>query len=118
MYEMRPLDLDDPVQLEQWRFDFGRALFYALTKVYDNYKTPLGSYVVCWKTKKDQYGLDCVNGWFIVGMTVNNLDCTQDYITMWIPMEWWDRFDCMQYPQSPVPFEYDGTQDIERLLRL
>jgi hypothetical protein len=93
------------------------ALFAALTKVYDNYKTPLGSHVVCWKSKLHQDGTMFENS-FIAGMTVHKMDTTVEYITYHMPIEWWDKFDIMQYEHAP---EWDGhtSEDvIERLLRL
>lgn len=93
------------------------ALFCALCKVYDNYKTPLGSRVFCWKSKLHHDGT-MYEGWFIAGMTIANLDGKETQISYHLPMDWWDRFNIKEKDGAP---KYDGytSQDvIKRLLDL
>ena len=93
------------------------ALFCALVKVYDNYKTPLSSHVVCWKSKLHDDG-SMFDDSFIVGMTIHKLNNSVEYITYHFPMEWWDKIQVMQYEKAP---KWDGhTSDdvIEWLMRL
>lgn len=98
-------------------YNHRHTLFCALTKVYDNYKTPLGSHVVCWKSKLHSDGT-MFEGWFIAGMTVHKMDTTVEYITYHLPIEWWDKFNIMQYETAP-PWDGHTSDDvIERLLRL
>jgi hypothetical protein len=93
------------------------ALFCALVKVYDAYKTPLGSSVTCWKSKLHSDGTMFENS-FIVQMVVRKLDGTKQQISYHLPLSWWDEFTCMSIDKA---WEWDGhtSKDvIERLLRL
>lgn len=93
------------------------ALWIALLKVYDNYKTPLGSHVVCWKSKLFYDG-DRYIGYFIVGMTVNQLNTNVEYITYHLSMEYWDLVNVMQYKTVPPNSETTHKEVVERLMRL
>ena len=94
------------------------ALWIALLKVYDNYKTPLGSHVVCWKSKLLNDG-DKYLAYFIIGMTVNKMDTTHEYITYHMSMDHWDKVTVMQYKTAPPNSECKLHADVvERLLRL
>jgi hypothetical protein len=93
------------------------ALFCALVKAYDSYKTPLGSAVTCWKSKLHSDGTMFANS-FIVQMVVRKLDGSKEQISYHLPLSWWDKFTCMSIDKA---WEWDGhtSKDvIERLLSL
>lgn len=93
------------------------ALFCALVKIYDNYLTPLGSRVKCWKSILHHDG-SFIEESFIAGMEVIQFDGTKEQITYHLPMDWWDKFKVINLINAP---EYDGhTSDdvIERLMKL
>lgn len=97
------------------------VLFYALVKIYDNYVTPLGCNVKCWKSKLHDDGTMFDNS-FIVGMTLVRFDFNGNkdikYITYHYPLDWWNKFKIMELSNAP---KYDGhTSDdvIERLMGL
>lgn len=93
------------------------ALFCALVKVYDNYKTPLGSVVTCYKSKLHNNGTMLDNS-FIVTMCVNKLDTTVEQISYHLPIEWWDKFNIMELERM-IPWDgHDSNDVIERLIRL
>lgn len=93
------------------------ALFCALVKVYDNYKTPLGSHVICWKSKLHFDGT-MFNNSFIVGMTIQKIDTTIEYITYHLPLDWWDKFNVMELRVAPPWDGHTGKNVIERLVKL
>jgi hypothetical protein len=98
-------------------YEHRHALFYALTKIYDNYITPFNTKVSCWKSKLHDDGTMFEDS-FIVGMTIRTFDGTVEYITYHIPLSWWDKFKLIELKNAPV---YDGhTSDdvLERLMRL
>jgi hypothetical protein len=93
------------------------ALFCALVKAYDSYKTPLGSAVTCWKSKLHSDGT-MFDDSFIVQMIVRKLDGTKEQISYHLPLSWWNKFTCMRIDKA---WEWDGhtSKDvIERLLGL
>lgn len=97
------------------------ALFYALIKIYDNYITPMGTRIKCWKSKLHSDGT-MFDDSFIVGMTIPNSSFEPDkpplYITYHYPMSWWNKFNVIALPNAP---KWDGhTSDdvIERLMKL
>ncbi len=93
------------------------VLFCALVKVYDNYKTPLSSNVICWKSKFHDDGTMFENS-FIVGMTVRKLNMTTEHITYHLPLDWWDKFNIMTYEKAPPYDGHTSADVIERLMRL
>jgi hypothetical protein len=98
-------------------YEHRHALFCALTKMYDNYLTPLGSSVRCWKSMKHSDGT-MFEDMFIVGMTIQKPDLTVEMITYHLPLNWWKKFNLKTYDFAP---EWDGhtSKDvIERLLKL
>lgn len=113
----QPISISDDHHSIDELYQHRHALFAALVKLYDDYKTPLGSHVVCWKSKLHSDGT-MFDGWFIVGMTVNKMDTTVEYISYHLPMDWWDKFNCMQYETAPPYDGYTSANVIERLLRL
>jgi len=116
--ESNSLEVSDGYHTMSELYEHRYALFYALVKIYDNYKTPLGSHVTCWKSKLHDDGSMFEGGWFIVGMMIAKLDSTRDHITYHYPIEWWDKFNIMELKNAP---KWDGhtSQDvIERLMNL
>lgn len=116
-------DVSDGYHTMEELYEHRYALFCALVKIYDNYITPLGIKVKCWKSKLHSDGT-MFDDSFIVGMIYKELSFNADIppvekqITYHLPLEWWDRFDVIKLEHAP---EYDGhTSDdiIERLLKL
>jgi len=102
------LNCDSCIQLEQHIY----ALLHALVKVYDNYKTPLGSHVTCWKVKYSNLDL------MMVGMTVQKMNTQVEYIYYLVPLEKWDDFNIMEIPESPITEHNSSDKMIERLMGL
>ncbi len=96
------------IELEQHIY----ALLHALVKVYDNYKTPLGSHIICWKVKYPNIEQ------MTVGMTVQKMDTTVEYITYHLPLEKWNQFDIMTLNNSPVDVFTSNSDVVGRLMRL
>jgi hypothetical protein len=93
------------------------ALCVALFKYFDNYVTPLGSRVKCWKSKQHSDGT-MFDDYFIVGMTVTEFEGPPRQITYHYELKHWDKFNIIELSKAP---EYDGhtSKDvIERLLKL
>lgn len=93
------------------------ALFAALVKMYDNYKTPLGSAITCYKSKLHSDGSMDV-GYFIVMMVIKKLDTSVEQISYHLPLDWWDKFNIMTLDKM---WPWDGhTSDdvIKRLIEL
>ena len=93
------------------------ALFAALIKVYDSYVTPFGSGITCWKSRLHSDGT-MYHGWFIAGMSRKKFDGSVEHLSYHLPLDWWDKFNCMEYATAP---EYDGytPEDVlERILKL
>lgn len=87
------------------------ALFYALTKIYDNYIIPLNTRVKCWKSKIDKDGKNRL----MVGITIKQIIGPDSYIVYEIPSEWWDKFRLMELKISPF---YSDNHHVEELLKL
>ena len=49
--QSKDISISDEYHSMEELYQHRYALFCALVKVYDNYKTPLSSHVVCWKSK-------------------------------------------------------------------
>lgn len=93
------------------------ALFYALVKQYDNYKTPLGTSVRCIKSKLHADGT-MFDDSFIVMMIVKKMDTSVEQISYHYPLSWWDKFNIMEFDRAP---DWDGhtSQDVlKRLMEL
>jgi hypothetical protein len=97
-------------------YEHRHALFCALTKIYDNYITPLGSRVKCWKSKLHSDGTMYPDS-FIAGMQVTEFDKIYS-ITYHLPLSWWDRFKVMELPTGYDWDGHDSSMTIERLLKL
>lgn len=99
------------------------ALFCALVKIYDNYITPLGTTVKCWKSKLHDDGT-MFDDSFIVGMTLKriefdpNANIVYKFITYHLPLSWWDKFKIMELDRAPKWDGHSSEDVIERLLEL
>lgn len=91
------------------------ALFAALCKVYDGYKTPLGCNVTCYKSKFHFDGTMWDNS-FIVMMIINPIMVGQPkQISYHLPLSWWNKFNIMELERM---WEFDGHTSNDVLKRL
>lgn len=107
---------DDVLQIAEL-YIHRHALFAALVKVYDSYKTPLGSHVRCYKSKLHHDGT-MPKGWFIVVMLVGQLTGPDTQISYHLPIDWWDKFNIIELERM---VEWDGHAPddvVKRLLEL
>lgn len=104
-------------------YEHRHRLFLALVKIYDNYITPMGCNVSCWKSKyhnDDTY----YGGWFILGMTVTkpnfivSIAAEKWDIAYHLPMKYWDLARVIELPKAPPYDGYTSADVLERLLRL
>lgn len=104
-------------------YEHRHRLFLALVKIYDNYITPLGCNVRCWKSWAHDDGSKC-EGWFLLGISVTkpNFDISippEKYdISYHLPAKYWHLANVIELSKAPP---YDGHTSIdvlERLLRL
>lgn len=104
-------------------YEHRHRLFLALIKIYDNYITPMGCNVSCWKSRLHDDGTS-YEGWFLLGMTVTKpsfvveIPATKFDISYHLPNKYWDLARVIEMEKAP---KYDGyTPDdvLERLLRL
>lgn len=93
------------------------ALFIALCKIYDNYITPLNTRVKCWKSKYHADG-SMYEGYFILGMSIRELDTSTSYISYHIPLSLWDKINVLELPVAPPYDGYTSNDVIERLYKL
>lgn len=102
-------------------YEHRHALYLALIKVYDNYITPLGSLVNCWKTKVHADGTT-YDGWFLLGMSVTqrSFDGPEKKfdISYHLPMKYWEHANVIILEKGPEYDGYTGNDVIERLLSL
>lgn len=111
------IDVSDGYHTMSELYNHRHTLFCALTKIYDNYITPLGTSIHCYKSKL-HYDGTMFDNMFIVWMQVLNFDGSITIMDYHLPNEWWDKFKLLEAPNSP---EYDGHTSndvIERLLKL
>ncbi len=104
-------------------YEHRHRLYLALVKIYDNYLTPYGCDVVCWRSKFHDDGY-MFPGYFILGMTVTKPKFKAEeppdkfYITYHLPVKYWQLANVIELPRAP---KYDGhtpNDVLERLLRL
>lgn len=123
MYNFFIRDVGDEYHKLSELYNHRYALFCALVKIYDNYVTPLGSSVKCWKSKLHDDGT-MFDDSFIAGITIRHFPFNADdkapfqYITYHLSLSWWDKFKVIEYTSAP---KYDGHNSddvIERLLKL
>lgn len=100
-------------------YEHRHALFCALTKLYDNYLTPIGSRVKCFKSKHHHPNNDAMmDGWFIVWIEVNKLIGPMDIISYHLPISWWDRFKLMEMKFGPLYNGYSSEDVLKRIMAL
>jgi len=113
------IDIGDEYHTLSELHEIRLALTVALFRIYDSYITPLGTRVKCWKSILHSDG-SFIEGYFIVGMTIPQLDATKpaQLISFYYKMEYWDKFNLVKLPQAP-PYDGHTTKDvIERLMKL
>ena len=104
-------------------YEHRHRLFIALCKIYDNYITPLGCNVRCWKSKIHDDG-SSYEGWFLLGMTVTKpqFDMTLEPIVFdisyHIPNKYWHMANVIEYERAPPYDGYTSNDVLERLFRL
>ena len=98
-------------------------LYLALVKAFDSRITPLGSNVICWKSKL-HHDETMFEDSFILGMTVERPsfvlggDSDSFYITYHLPMKYWHMANVIELKKAP-PYDGHTSQDVlERLLKL
>jgi len=111
------LEVSDGYHTMSELYEHRFALFAALVKIYDNYITPLGSRVMCAKSKL-HYDGTMFDGWFIVIMVIHNMDTTSQQITYHLPMSWWDKFNIIERERMWVWDGHTSDDVIKRLLEL
>lgn len=89
------------------------ALFIALCRVYDNYITPLGSRVKCWKSKLHHDGT-MYNDSFILGMTISGFRKSEQ-VSYHLPLSMWDDINVLKMDKAP---EWDGHTSEDVIMRL
>lgn len=95
------------------------ALFYALTKLYDNYLTPIGTRVKCFKSRNHHPNNDPMfEDSFIVWMEVNKLIGPMDIISYHLPISWWDKFKLMERDNAPLYDGYSSEDVLKRIMML
>jgi len=107
------------MELYEHRF----RLFLALTKIYDNYITPMGCNVSCWKALHHNDGT-FYDGWFILGMTVTKPSFKVEEepqkfdISYHLPIKYWEIAKVIELKWAPPYDGYTSADVLERLLRL
>lgn len=99
-------DISDGYHTISELYEHRHTLFCALTKLYDNYLTPIGTRVKCFKSRNHHPNNDPMfEDSFIVWMEVNKLIGPMDIISYHLPISWWDKFKLMEMKFGPL---YDG----------
>jgi hypothetical protein len=106
-------------------YEHRHRLFLALVKIYDNYITPLGCSVKCWKSQFHDDG-SFYEGWFLLGMTVTKPLSTFDPnekpetydIAYHLPTKHWHLANVVELPKAPPYDGYTPNDVLERLSRL
>lgn len=111
------VDVTDTYHTFTELYNHRHALFLALTKIYDNYITPLGTRVRCYKSKLHEDGT-MFDDMFIVWMEFINFDQTLTIIDYHLPNDWWDKFNLLELPHSPYFDGHTSNDVIERLMKL
>lgn len=115
--EIKCDDISDGYHTFTELYNHRHALFCALTKIYDNYITPLKTKVKCYKSKLHNDGTMFEDS-FIVWIEAIKFDGSLTIIDYHLPNDWWDKFNLLEVHNS---HEYDGHSSndvIKRLLEL
>jgi hypothetical protein len=115
--EIWAVDVSDGYHTFTELYEHRITLFYALTKIYDNYITPLSTRVKCWKSKLHDDGT-MYEGWFIAGMTVTEFTGPPLQIAYHIPIAWWDKFKLLELDKAPKYDGYTANDVLQRLMKL
>jgi len=110
------LDVGDEYHTMDELYEHRLALCVALWKVYDNYITPIGHRVKCWKSLYHSDG-SMFPGFFVVGMTITRFTDTVQ-ITYHYKLEEWKRFNVIEYERAPTYDGHTSRDVIQRLLEL
>lgn len=114
-----PISISDNYHSMEELYNHRYALFAALVKCYDGYKTPMGCNVTCYKSKFHADGT-MYPGWFIVMLVypVGMLANERKQISYHLPLEWWDKFNIMELPRM-WPWDGHTSEDVlKRLLEI
>jgi hypothetical protein len=111
-------DISDGYHTFEDLYNHRFALFCALVKCYDSLLTPIGPTAVrAWKSRHHEDGT-MFPGFFIAGLTKKNLDETETHISYHLPVEWWDRFKCIEIMVAPHWDGYNSNDVVKRLIEL
>ncbi len=95
------------------------SLIWAIIKLYDNYKTPLGCPIKCYKSRYCSAYIKWDDDRFIVWMEISNIDTSVSKIGWLIPNDYWDDFKTMiMYANVPDDIQTDENVVIERIMGL
>jgi hypothetical protein len=116
-------DVSDGYHTFEELYEHRNRLFLALVKIYDNYITPLGCNVKCWKSKL-HHDNTMFDGFFILGMIVTrppfethkNPEVSQ--ISYHLPIKYWHLAKVVELERAPVWDGHTSNDVLERLLRL
>lgn len=98
-------------------------LFLALVKIYDNYITPLGCNIKCWKSRLHDDGSMYADH-FLLGMSITR--AASDFvgpdekfdISYHLPNKYWHLANVTELDKAPPYDGYTSRDVLERLLRL
>lgn len=116
-------DVSDGHHTFEELYEHRNRLFLALVKIYDNYITPLGCNIKCWKADVHDDGTK-YEGWFLLGMTVTKPPFEAHkqpevfHISYHLPMKYWHLAKVIELPKAPPYDGYTSKDVLERLLRL
>src|SRR5678815_2430130 len=114
--EGEDLRISDGYHTMEELYNHRHALFIALCRVYDNYITPLGCSIICWKSKLHSDGT-MYDDSFILGMTVSGFRKSHQ-ISYHLPIRLWDDINVMKMDRAPVWDEHTPQDVVERLFKL
>lgn len=116
-------DVSDTYHTMDELYEHRNRLWIALCKIYDNYVTPLGCNIQCWKSKIHNNGIK-YEGWFILGMSVHEPSFyvdqpKKDYqLSYHLPEKYWHLAKVLEMPKAPKFDGHTSNDVLERLLRL
>ncbi len=121
--QVQAKDVSDGHHTMEELYEHRHRLFIALMKIYDNYITPLGCEIVCWKSRKHDDGSE-FPGWFIAGMTATksafdfSTESKKFDISYHLPDKYWHLVNVITFEKAPPYDGYTSADVLERLLRL